>query len=98
MSKRLFLPSAMTPEQEKWLTRITDQLAQHVPFKNEEVAIRRISDFWQTELTCLNGFSPIEALCVDKFEHVQLAADKWKEDAEIRMEKMKLNIVDKPED
>lgn len=67
---RFYLPDHMTKEHERAIDRISQQFASRGWPKEQ------IVEFWQRKINELNGFCPLEAVCNDKIELAQLAADK----------------------
>lgn len=67
---RWFLPDTMTMEQEKVLSSVSDRL------KSYKWSKKFITAWWQTPDKNLNGFCPLEALCMDRFDLVHMSLDK----------------------
>ena len=65
-----YLPDTMTHDQEKHIDNISKQFAER-KWPKEEIA-----KFWQQKLTMLSGFCPLEAVCHEKANLAQLAADR----------------------
>ena len=70
MKLRMYLPEHMTLEHERAIERISRQ------FESRGWPKDQIIEFWQRPIDQLNGFCPLEAVCNDKAELAQLAADK----------------------